>query len=94
MSFSRSERIAIVTIVSVIVIVLIIKYLLINNPPKRDYFKHDLDSIMARREAVLDSVRRADSIEKAAKSSLRVKHSEAEKSSMKKNNNHHQKHND
>lgn len=94
MSFSRSERIAIVTIVSVIVIVLIIKYLLINNPPKRDYFKHDLDSIIARRETVMDSVRRADSIEKAAKSSLRVKHSEVEKSSMRKNNNHHQKHND
>lgn len=65
LSFSRGERIAIITIVSLIVIALIIKYLLILNPPKRDYFKHDLDSIIARREMVLDSVRRADSIEKA-----------------------------
>ena len=64
MTFSRGERIAIITIVSVIVIMLIIKYIIINNPPKRDYFKHDLDSIIARREAVLDSVRRADSIQK------------------------------
>ena len=65
MTFSRSERIAIITIVSMIVIILIIKYLIINNPPKRKYFKHDLDSIIARREAVLDSVRIADSIKKA-----------------------------
>ena len=64
MTFSRSERIAIITIVSMIVIMLIIKYIIINNPPKRDYFKHDLDSIIARREAVLDSVSRADSIAK------------------------------
>ena len=64
MTFSRSERIAIIAIVSMIVIMLIIKYIIINNPPKRDYFKHDLDSIIARREAVLDSVRRADSIAK------------------------------
>ena len=65
LSFSRGERIAIITIVSMIVIILIIKYLIIKNPPKRDYFKHDLDSIIARREMVLDSVRRADSVEKA-----------------------------
>ena len=64
MTFSRSERIAIITIVTTIVIILIAKYLIIKNPPKRDYFKHDLDSIIARREAVLDSVRRADSIQK------------------------------
>lgn len=64
MTFSRGERIAIITIVSMIVIILIIKYLIITNPPKRDYFKHDLDSIIARREAVMDSVRRADSIQK------------------------------
>ena len=47
-----------------IAIMLIAKYIIINNPPKREYFKHDLDSIIARREAVLDSVRRADSIAK------------------------------
>ena len=64
LSFSRGERIAIITIVSLIVIILIIKYLLILNPPKRDYFKHDLDSIIARREMVLDSVKRAIADEK------------------------------
>lgn len=64
MTFSRGERIAIITIVSMIAIMLITKYLIINNPPKRDYYKHDLDSIIARREAVLDSIRVADSIEK------------------------------
>ena len=105
LSFSRGERIAIITIVSLIVIILIIKYLLVLNPPKRDYFKHDLDSIIARREMVLDSVRRADSIEKA-NSSFRAKRSEVEtqakrelspqvkKSSMRINNNHRPKHND
>lgn len=66
MTFSRSERIAVITIVSMIAISLIAKYLIINNPPKRDYFKHDLDSIIARREFVMDSVRRADSIERAS----------------------------
>ena len=64
MTFSRGERIAIITMVSMIVIMMIAKFIIINNPPKRDYFKHDLDSIIARREAVLDSVRRADSIAK------------------------------
>lgn len=65
MTFSRGERIAIITIVSMIVIMLITKYIIINNPPKKDYFKHDLDSIIARREMVIDSVRIADSVEKA-----------------------------
>ena len=65
MTFSRGERIAIITIVSMIVISLISKYLIISNSPKRDYFKHDLDSIIARREAVLDSIRIADSIQKS-----------------------------
>lgn len=63
MTFSRGERIAIITIVSMIVIMLIAKYIIINNPPKRDYFKHDLDSIIARRKAVLDSMQKADSIQ-------------------------------
>ena len=84
MTFSRGERIAIITIVSTIVIMLIAKYLIIKNPPKRDYYKHDLDSIIARREAVLDSVRRADSVAKAtASSSFRAKRSVVEKSSTK-----------
>lgn len=67
MTFSRSERIAVITIVSMIAISLIAKYLIINNPSKKDYFKHDLDSIIARREAVFDSIRIADSIEKTNK---------------------------
>ena len=84
MTFSKGERIAIITIVSMIVIMLIIKYIITNNPPKRDYFKHDLDSIIARREAVLDSVRRADSVAKAtASSSFRAKRGVVEKSSEK-----------
>lgn len=66
-AFTKNERIAIITIVSMIVIILIIKYLIIKNPPRRDYFKHDLDSIVARREFVMDSIRVADSIEKEQK---------------------------
>lgn len=66
MTFSRGERAAIIIIVSMIVIMLIAKYIIISNPPKRDYFKHDLDSIIARRDAVLDSMRRADSLAKEA----------------------------
>lgn len=66
MSFSRSERIAILTIVSLIIIILIIKYLIITNPPQRDYFKHDLDSIVARREFVMDSIRVADSMNRVS----------------------------
>ena len=67
MTFSRSERIAIITIVSMIVIMLIAKYIIINNPPKRDYFKHDLDSIIARREKMLDSIRIADSLSRISR---------------------------
>lgn len=83
LTFTRSERIAIVTIISLIVIILIAKYLIISNPPKRDYFKHDLDSIVARREFVMDSVQVADSIEKAAKMSYRATRNEVEKSHSK-----------
>ncbi len=93
MTFSRSERIAIVTMVSVIVIILIVKNLVVTHPPKRDYFKHDLDSIVARRQLMLDSLRMADSIEKAEKSmsfrakqtphlSFRAKQREVEKSHL------------
>lgn len=66
-AFTKNERIAIITIVSMIVIILVIKYLIIKNPPRRDYFKHDLDSIVARREFVIDSIRMADSIERDKK---------------------------
>ena len=67
MTYSRGERIAIITIVSMIVIMLIAKYIIINNPPKRDYYKHDLDSIIARREKMLDSIRIADSLSRISK---------------------------
>ena len=67
MTFSRSERIAIIAIVSMIVIMLIVKYIIINNPPKRDYYKHDLDSIIARREKMLDSIRIADSLSRISR---------------------------
>ena len=84
MTFSRSERIAIITIVSMIVIILITKYLIITNPPKRTYYVHDLDSIIERRNAVMDSIRIADSIEKAkASTSFRARRSGVEKSSTK-----------
>lgn len=64
MTFSRGERIAIITIISTIVIILIIKYLIVLNPPQRTYFVHDLDSIIAKRNAVMDSIRVADSLAK------------------------------
>lgn len=80
MTFSRGERIAIITIVSMIVITLIIKYLIVLNPPQRTYFVHDLDSIIAKRNAVMDSIRVADSIDKA-NSSFRAQRSVVEKSS-------------
>ena len=79
MTFSRGERIAITTIVSVIVIILIIKHLIVLNPPKRTYFVHDLDSIIERRNAVMDSIRVADSIEKVkASTSFRAQRSGVE----------------
>lgn len=65
LTFSRSERIAIIAIVLMIIIILIIKHLLITNPPKRTYYLHDLDSIIARREMMFDSIRIADSIKKS-----------------------------
>ena len=67
MTYSRGERIAIITITTMIVIMLIAKYIIINNPPKRDYYKHDLDSIIARREKMLDSIRIADSLSRISR---------------------------
>ena len=81
MTFSRGERIAIITIVSMIVIMLIAKHLIISNPPKRDYFKHDLDSIIARREAVLDSIKVADSVSRIYKVSKNSRVSNKQKTS-------------
>ena len=82
MTFSRGERIAIITIVSMIVIMLIAKYLIIKNPPKRDYFKHDLDSIVARREAVLDSLRTADSLSRLSKASRSSKNTTTQRNTV------------
>lgn len=64
MTFSRSERIAIIAIVTAIVIILITKYFIIKNPPQKTYFVHNLDSIVERHNAVKDSIRVADSIAK------------------------------
>ena len=94
MTFSRGERMAIITIVSMIVIILIIKYLLILNPPKRDYFKHDLDSIIARRERMLDSIRIADSIAKVETRAKREHSPQVNKSSSKTNKVYYKKTND
>lgn len=94
MTFSRSERIAIITIVSMIAISLIAKYLIINNPSKKDYFKHDLDSIIARREAVLDSIKVADSIAKVETQVKRELSPKVKKSSLNSNKVDCKKHND
>ena len=53
LSFSKSERIAVVTITTIIIIILIIKYLIVTNPPQKTYYLHDLDSIIALREKAL-----------------------------------------
>ena len=93
LSFSRSERIAITAIVSMIVIALVIKYLLIQIPPKDEFFKHDLDSIIARREAAIDSVRVADSVAKAEARAKREISRQLKKSPANYNKDHRKKHN-
>jgi len=65
MTFTKSERIAILSIVAIIVIILISKYLLIKNPPKRTAYFHNLDSIVASQQAEIDSLLELDSINKA-----------------------------
>ena len=94
LSFSRGERMAIITIVSMIVIMLIIKHIIISNPPKKDYFKHDLDSIIARRERMLDSIRIADSIAKVETRAKREHSPQVNKSSSKTNKVYYKKTND
>ena len=94
MTFSRGERMAIITIVSMIVIMLIIKHIIISNPPKKDYFKHDLDSIIARRERMLDSIRIADSIAKVETRAKREHSPQVNKSSSKTNKVYYKKTND
>jgi len=56
LSFSKSERTAVVTITTAIIIIMIIKYLTVTIPPKKTYYFHDLDSIIALREKALAEV--------------------------------------
>lgn len=65
MTFTKSERVAILSIVAIIVIILIYKYLLIKNPPKRTAYFHNLDSIVGSQQAEIDSLLAVDSIKKA-----------------------------
>lgn len=65
MTFTKSERIAIISIVAIIVIILICKYLLIKNPPKRTAYFHNLDSIIETQQREIDSLMTLDSIKKA-----------------------------
>lgn len=65
MTFTKSERIAICTIIAIIVILLIYKYLLLKTPPKRTAYFHNLDSIIESQQTEIDSLLRLDSIKKA-----------------------------
>lgn len=65
LTFTKSERIAIISIVAIIVIILICKYLLIKNPPKRTTYLHNLDSIIETQQREIDSMITLDSIKKA-----------------------------
>lgn len=65
LTFSKSERIAIISITSLIVIILITKYLIILNPPKRTAHFHNLDSIIDSRQREIDSLMTLDSIQKS-----------------------------
>lgn len=65
MTFTKSERIAVISIVAIIVIILTCKYLLIKNPPQRTAYLHNLDSIIASQQAEIDSLMEIDSIKKA-----------------------------
>lgn len=64
LTFSKSERIAIITILTVVVMLLTAKCLLISNPPKRTAYFHNLDSIVESRQSQIDSLLRLDSIKK------------------------------
>ena len=65
LSFSRSERIAIIAIISVIIIMMVIKLLIINNPTPPSEELHDLDSIITAQKHTFDSIKKADSTRKA-----------------------------
>lgn len=79
MTFTKSERIAMISIVAIIVIILIYKYLLIKNPPKRTAYFHNLDSIVASRQAEIDSLIKIDSIKKHERRRSFSKKSEKQK---------------
>lgn len=65
LTFSKSERIAIITILTIVVISMTTKYLLIKNPPKRTACFHNLDSIIESQQQQIDSLLSLDSIKKA-----------------------------
>lgn len=65
LTFSKSERIAIITILTIVVILLTTKYLLIKIPPKRTAYFHNLDSIIGTQQSQIDSLLALDSIKKA-----------------------------
>lgn len=65
LTFSKSERTAIVTILTIVVMLLITKYLLVKNPPKRTVYFHNLDSIINSQQRQIDSLLTLDSIKKA-----------------------------
>ena len=65
LSFSRSERIAIIAIISVIIIMMVIKLLIINNPTPPSKELHDLDSIITAQKHTFDSIKKANSTRKA-----------------------------
>jgi len=65
LTFTKSERIAILTIIIVIVILLTTKYLLIINPPRRTAYFHNLDSIVESQQRQIDSLLALDSIKNA-----------------------------
>lgn len=65
LTFSKSERTAIITILTIVVILLTTKYLLIKNPPKRTAYFHNLDSIIESQQQQIDSLLALDSIKKA-----------------------------
>lgn len=65
LTFTKSERIAIITILTIVVILLTTKYLLIKNPPKRTAYFHNLDSIIEAQQSQIDSLLTLDSIKKA-----------------------------
>ncbi|MGN0034094.1 MAG: ComEA family DNA-binding protein [Candidatus Limimorpha sp.] len=65
LSFSRSERIAIIALISIITISMIAKCLIINHPSNKIEDFHNLDSIVTAQRHAIDSLKTADSIRRA-----------------------------